>query len=116
MKWFKLDEKLPPNNTYILIHVPGRPWGDSSSDGKGLFYKVAKFVEGLSQKDRDALPEDNMRKKTWRGCDENSGNNLTPYYFEEFGPGTYFGQEVNAWAFIEYVCPLGSVVRKDLNL
>jgi hypothetical protein len=102
MKWYKPEEKLPPEDLYVLIHVPNRPW--NSTDKKGVFYKVAKLYLGISKKEREALPEQSARKRIFQGSDED-GNNKRPYNWKSFGPGSYFGQEVEHWAYIDYVEP-----------
>lgn len=100
MKWFNPEEALPPENKYVLIHVPNRPWLDSDDPDGFRFYRVAKFVKGLSLKERAVMPECD-RKRTWRGEDEGMGNNNKPYCWDEFGPDSHWGQEVKKWAFID---------------
>ena len=87
--------EFPKNKTYVLIHVPTRPWGDSD-DEVGKFWKVAKFIRGISEEERTALPFTDARRNNYRGSDVH-GNNLVPYKWDEFGPGSYFGQEVENW-------------------
>jgi hypothetical protein len=96
--WFKPKEKLPPPNTYVLIHVPDRPWIDDDDD-TGVFFKVAKFVKGISKKERGLLSNEDERKITYYPEDE-FGNNHKGYSWKEFGPGEFFGQEVKCWSFI----------------
>lgn len=85
--------EFPKNRTYVLIHVPNRPWYDSD-DEVGKFWKVAKFVRGISEEEREnaMLP----RRNTYKGCDVH-GNNLVPYNWTEFGPDSHFGQDVENW-------------------
>lgn len=66
-------DKLPVNGTYVVCHYTGGNW-DDSDDQEGCNWKVAKF--------RGAAVE---------------GNNLVPYEWDEFGPGTFFGQDVDMW-------------------
>jgi hypothetical protein len=93
--WKDPEKELPKNNTYVLIWVPGRPWS-GSEDQVGLFFKVAKFQRGISMEERDGLHFADLRKKTYCASDEH-GNNRKPYYWREFGPGGFFGQEVVLW-------------------
>ena len=86
---------FPENGRYVLIHLTKTNWGDSD-DPDGVYWKVAKFVRGLSKYERSALPDDDERKKIHKFGDEN-WNNLVGYGWEGFGPGSYFGQEVDRW-------------------
>ena len=74
MKINNVDELLPPNNTYVLIHLTKNNWGDSDDIQNNRYWKVAKFIL----------------------CDK-EGNNELPYKWKEFGPSLYFGQEVDFW-------------------
>lgn len=92
--------QMPPANQYVLIFVPDSPWIDSS-DQYGVFWKVAKCVYGISAEDRKKLaesdnPTERERAKRFYPEDE-QGNNEKPYRFKEFGPGSFFGQEVDLW-------------------
>ncbi len=90
------QDDLPGDNSYVLAWVPSRPWNDSH-DPEGLrFWRVLKFQRGITQAEREALPYRDKRKKIFRGCDE-WDNNKCGYNWQEFGPGSYFGQEVKAW-------------------
>ena len=90
MKWISVKDKLPEENKYVLIYVPNKPWRDSE-DNIGLFFRVAKFIKGISKEER---------KKTgniyYRFCDEH-GNKLKPYAWDEFGTSCHFGQDVTHW-------------------
>ena len=97
MKWHLTEKELPEDNNVVLIYIPYAPW-ISNAIGD-IHYKVAVFHKGITQKERELLPECE-RKHLIYGCDE-YGNNLKPYNFEEFGPGSFFGQEVKAWTYID---------------
>ena len=89
---------MPPDGKYVLIRVQARPW-HSSTDNYGVFWKVAKCVYGISAAERERLSKsdiclDQKRSKQYWPADE-QGNNKKPYYFTEFGPGSFFGQEVD---------------------
>jgi hypothetical protein len=94
VKWHRPEDLLPKCGKYVLIHIPSQPWGDSS-DQEGVFYKIAKRSSGISKAVREALPE-GKRKNTYCPGDE-TGNNKKPYAWHEFGPGEFFGQEVERW-------------------
>ena len=92
--------QMPPPNQYILIHVPDRPWIDYH-DQYGVFWKVAKCVYGISAAEREKLAQSNSffdreRARSYYPSDE-ACNNKKPYYFREFGPGSFSGQEVDEW-------------------
>lgn len=83
---------LPVDGTYVLVHYAGNNWGED----KGQYWKVAQFIRGLSTEARLLLSNCGSRKLTIRDEDEH-GNNRRPYYWNEFGPGKFFGQEVDYW-------------------
>lgn len=95
MKLVSVNDRLPENNRYVLARVPKQPWGDND-DQEGCFWKVVKFVRGISIKERDALPDGHPRKSLYSGGDEHF-NNRRPYHWEEFGTGHFFGQDVDYW-------------------
>lgn len=86
--------ELPPENKYVLIYCHERPWMDTD-DPINVSWKVAKFIRGISKAEREAMGN-SLRARIYRDCDE-WGNNLVPYGFEEFGPDTYWGQEIDIW-------------------
>ena len=94
MKIFYTDQKLPNNNTYVLAHWTGKNWHDGD-DPEGCNWKVVKFIRGISEQERDSMTECE-RKHTWKSGDVGHNNQL-PYVWKEFGPGCWFGQEVDYW-------------------
>ena len=97
MPFFSVETALPDDNEYVLIHLIKDNWGDSDDPHGKRYWKVAKFIKGISEKERAALSENDERKKTYSGCDE-YGNNIMPFCWDSFGPDSYFGQEVDVWA------------------
>jgi len=115
--WTAVSKELPPEGEYVLIHLNKNNWGDQS-DPKGVYYKVAALEKGISLADREQMkagelpdPADAIgyieldgrlkmsitkRSDTYAGADEGH-NNERPYQWVEFGPGKYFGQEVDYW-------------------
>jgi len=114
--WVDASKELPPEGEYVLIHLTKDNWGDST-DPKGVYFKVAKLERGISMADREKMkagelpdpdshgwimPNDrpqlvtSKRSSTFTGADEHA-NNLRPYQWVSFGPGNYFGQEVDCW-------------------
>jgi hypothetical protein len=105
-------DNLPEENEYVLIYVRNSTWLDDSDIDNKRFWKVARFICGISQEERKILalsgnPEDELRSRTYKTQDEH-GNNLVPYYWKEFGIGGYFGQEAKYWV------PL--LREKDINV
>ena len=79
-----VKNQLPNDKTYVLVHYTGDRWKDSD-DQEGCEWKVAKFVRGISQKEREEM-EECERKRTI--CSEDEwGNNQRPFFWDEFGPG-----------------------------
>lgn len=100
MKLHKTKDKLPDNGQYVLAHLTINNWGEDV----GQYWVVAEFVTGISKVERAALADTNKRKKTYRLGDEEA-NNKKPYYWDIFGPGGHFGQDVDLWASIPKVEP-----------
>jgi hypothetical protein len=96
---FKVEDKLPPDNTYVLVHLNITNWRDSDDKLGNRYWTVAKFVKGLSTEDRynPSIPED--RRRVHRSEDEGM-NNERPYSWQEFGPSDHFGQDVDVWCFL----------------
>jgi len=98
MEVYNAKDRLPEDNTYVVARYTGGNWSDSD-DQNGVNWKVVKFVRGLSKSERDALPDSDQRKRVYSGADE-GGNNFLPYQWKEFGPGSFFGQEVDYWMML----------------
>ena len=47
MNWINVEQQLPPEGRYVLIHIVKDNWRDSQ-DQDGVYFKVAKFVEEFS--------------------------------------------------------------------
>lgn len=97
MEWHLTKNELPKENVYVLIHIPNKHWDAGTST---VFYDVAHIVKGITEEEREKLDDFNPRKRTYCLGDV-FGNNLVPYEWQTFGPITYFGQEVVAWAYID---------------
>ena len=89
-------ELLPKPNQYVLAHLNRDNRGDPDDLSGGRYWVVVKFIKGISEDERAALDDNDVRKRTYRAGDV-FGNNTAPYAWEEFGPSTYFGQEVDFW-------------------
>jgi hypothetical protein len=75
-KWIKCSEQLPPPNKYVLVILNKNNWRDGD-DQEHVYYKVAKLVMNYTL--------------------SYEPNNEKPYNWREFGPSSYFGQEVDYW-------------------
>ena len=114
--WVDASKELPPEGEYVLIHLNKNNWHDSN-DPMGVYFKVAKLERGISMADREKMKSGELpdpdshsyimpngilkigiskRSETYTGADEYA-NNLRPYQWVDFGPGNYFGQEVDFW-------------------
>lgn len=120
MPFYYVTENLPEDGEYVLIHLAKDNWGDSDDKHGKRYWKVAKFLKGTSEKDREKMisgemtdgvevgyscptpPGEWIRHESKRSSiykkGDVHGNNLVPYAWEEFGPSSYFGQEVDIWA------------------
>ena len=95
--------QIPPENKYILIYCHDMPWKDSNHD-LNVFWRVAKMVRGISEEERNILrnstnPIEQKRARTYRPGDV-FGNITVPYYFDEFGASSYFGQNIDEWCYL----------------
>lgn len=82
----RVQDSLPADNQYVLCHLRG------SAD-----WVVAEFKRGISAVERSGLSDTNPRRQLIYPSDE-YGNNRRPYCWEENGPCSYFGQDVDFWA------------------
>ena len=112
-------DKLPKNNQYVLIHLTITNWGDNDDPHGNRYWRVAKFVKGISEEDRlkmksgdtddpaetwytcptppgDWIEHKSKRSSVYKSGDV-CGNNLVPYKWDEFGPSSHFGQDVDYW-------------------
>jgi len=99
MKPIKPSEKLPKNNEYVLAFFSDSPWQDKDANNNGHKWVVVKFIRGISKKERGALADGNRRKSVYASEDE-CWNNEKPYYWDVFGPGSFFGQDAKLWCHL----------------
>lgn len=93
MKWIHVSDRLPKNNTYVLILLNITNWIEQD-DPDNVYCRVAKFERGRTKEQLDKLEELGCWSVTAR---DQEGNNKMPYHWEEFGPAQYFGQQVSYW-------------------
>ncbi len=96
MGMYRPQDKLPEPNQYVLVHVPDRPWLDDDDPEGNRFWRVAKFMVGISLKERAALSLLHRCALRFTAADQH-GNNHRPYCWIEFGPDRHFGQDVDLW-------------------
>lgn len=97
--WIKTTKQLPPERKYVIGRYHANNWRDSD-DQENVGVVVVKLIKGLNKQEREILPEDDIRKHTYKGEDEH-GNNLYPYKWETFGSQSFFGQDILEWKFID---------------
>ena len=96
LKWRDPKKELPKPYKAVIIYTPDRPW-EFEEVGKGIFYNVAWLERGISKEEREKMKP--CKRKLQYFPEDEDGNNLVPYYWNTFGPDSYFGQEVKAWAY-----------------
>ena len=89
MKWISVEDELPQDNTYVLIHLIDMPWLDENDIEGKRFYKIARFHKGKSKKELAEMKCPISARDEW-------GNNNRPYGWSN-PPSHYCGQEVNFW-------------------
>ena len=87
------EDALDRQKAYTLDALKAR---QCAMTFEGAVWVVVQFRRGLSLLERGNLPLDDERKTSYRGCDQH-GNDQRPYNWTPFGPGSYFGQEVDCW-------------------
>jgi len=100
--WKKTEDILPPENKYVIGKHSRGTWRDRN-DQKNVNTVIVSLRKGMSLKEREALingtEEEIMRSRTWRSEDQGD-NNDKPYYFDTFGPDSFFGQDIPYWTEI----------------
>lgn len=89
-------DKLPEDRSYVLAYFPDQPWRDPDCNDQKYKWEVVKFVRGLSEEERDKLPDQHPRKNSYHLGDV-WGNNRVPHEWHSFGPSRFFGQECSVW-------------------
>ncbi len=117
--WVSVDDRLPPEGVYVLIHLTKTNWRDSD-DPKGVYNVVAKLRRGLSKEDRGKMKRGELPDPDSHGyimpgggwekvtskrsavtkSEDEAGNNLRAFHWSGFGNGDYWGQEVDYWMLI----------------
>ncbi len=89
---------LPSDREWVLALFNDRPWISAGEPTKHKWV-VVEFRKGISEKERSLLPDTDPRKISYHASDEHS-NNLVPYNWDTFGPGSFFGQECTCWTHL----------------
>lgn len=92
--------QMPPADKYVMGFLNERPSADPLGP-EGSRWRIVRCIYGISRSERLALsesedPDDKRRSYDFRKEDEGV-NNLKPYYFEELGSGSFYGQEIDVW-------------------
>lgn len=95
MGWIKTSERLPKEGKYVIARHNRNTWHDST-DQKNVNCVVVKLIKGITEEERALLPDTDDRKRRYTKADI-SGNNLVPYHWEQFGPDSFFGQNIDEW-------------------
>lgn len=94
--WISRESRLPAEGKYVLARHNRGNWVDDQDQGN-VNCVVVKLIRGISQKERAELEaKGDPRSKVIRSEDEYF-NNLEPYFWNAFGPGSFFGQEISHW-------------------
>ena len=97
---FLSEGDLPDDGEYVLGRVLNKPWRDADDLSGSRFFVVVKFVRGISEAERDTLPDSDPRKRIFMFGDE-FGNNEKGYEWSSFGTSRFFGQEIDAWVSLD---------------
>lgn len=88
MKRSTKNGEFPSDGQYVLGRIIDRPWLDNSDKDGNRFFVVVRFCRGR--------PESKIHDGECRFADQH-GNNLVPWRWDAFGPGSFFGQEIEEW-------------------
>ena len=93
LPWVAVVDRLPRHHQAVLVRRSRDNWGADHFLGdqpaKIWRWQACWFVKGRTAEELSSTD-------VIRGCDQD-GNNLVPYCWEVFGPGTLFGQDVSHW-------------------
>jgi hypothetical protein len=97
MTWVSVEEALPRHGQAVLVRRAHDNWltEHTLADGgtRNIWrWQAARFIRGRTL-------EEAKKVNIFRSEDQ-FANNLVPYCWEQFGPGTLFGQDVTHWAAI----------------
>jgi len=97
--------RLPEDRAWVCAHRVGTNWIDDTTCTPGAHYwKVVNFKRGITKEERDLMPP-SERKNSWRSEDEGFNNERGYCWDELFGPGTFFGQDVDMWFYLPNGAP-----------
>ena len=95
MKWINVNDKLPEDNSYVIIHLIDMPWLDRDDKYGKRFYKIARFHKGKTAEELEKLKCPISANDVW-------GINKVPYGWSQ-PPSHYWGQEVDFWMEIPLI-------------
>lgn len=91
--WIKTEDMLPPYGKYVLARHNRGSWVDRE-DQDNVNCVVVKLVKGRTHD--EVWAQDPVVLK----FADQEGNNQRPYAWDEFGPDSYFGQDITHWMVI----------------
>jgi Protein of unknown function (DUF551) len=105
--WISTKDSLPPEGKYVLARHSLGTW-QSASDQENVNCVVVKMEKGISEKTRAAMDRGEIENPNYCGtkrsrvyCSgDEHGNNEVPYVWKEFGPGSFFGQDITHWMLL----------------
>ena len=104
MEWISTTDRLPEDGQRVLGYYEGGNWIDNDSSEGSQNIIVVEFIRGITNEERALLLDTDDRKKTWQGGDEGFNNQL-PYYWDQWGPGSQFGQDIKWWSPLPGIPP-----------
>lgn len=116
MDWISTRDRLPEEGKYVLARHNRGTWHDST-DQENVNCVVVKLIKGISIETRvkminGELPDYDLysylssvkitsRRSNIYSSEDEHGNNKVPYNWKQFGPDSFFGQEITHWAVID---------------
>lgn len=101
MEWVSVDVALPENGQAVLVRYANDNWHQHHTVAGGEKRRLWRWQAAIFVRGRTAAEV----AAEGRICSaDEHGNNLRPYCWDEFGPGTLFGQDVTHWAAISDPC------------
>ncbi len=120
MNWINTKDQLPEEGKYVLTRHNRGTWIDST-DQENVNCVVLKLVKGISLEEREKMKNGQIpdfdtppswclsegftiskRSNIYRAEDQH-GNNLVPYNWQQFGPDSFFGQTITHWTNIDNI-------------
>lgn len=102
MKWVSVLDALPEHRQAVLIRYAPDNWLRPHTVAGGSKHDIWRWQAAIFLKGKTA---EEVAASGWGSHADQQGNNKLPYTWEEFGPGSIFGQDVTHWAAISDPVP-----------